>query len=257
MARILAISSQTVFGPVGNSAAVPALQELGHDVIAIPTTLLSHHPGLGRPVGRTTDLQLLQDFLTRLSDMGVLETCDAVSTGYFVTAEQVDLTAETIARIKKANPNLVVLVDPVMGDNNALYVPQAVAIAIRNHLLPLATIATPNRFELGWLTGSDPQSEMAFAEVAHKLGISELIVTSAFVNDQNITTLHIAEDMVHRHDIANLPRIPNGTGDLLAGQYLAHRFGMPAIDAFNAAMQRIEHAVTVSAGQKTLHLGKA
>lgn len=256
MARILAISSQTIFGPVGNSAAVPALQEQGHEVIAIPTTLLSHHPGLGRPIGRVTDLQLLQDFLTRLDDMGILEACDAVATGYFATAEQVDLTAETIARIKKKNPDLVVLVDPVLGDNNTLYVPQAVAIAIRNHLLPLATITTPNRFELGWLTGSDPQSDMTFAETANALGISELIVTSAFVNEQAITTLHIAEDMVHRHTMPNQPRTPNGTGDFLAGQYLAHRFGMSALEAFDAAMQRVKHAVTISAGQPTLHLGK-
>jgi pyridoxine kinase len=257
MARILAISSQTVFGPVGNSAAVPALQEQGHDVIAIPTTLLSHHPGLGRPIGRTTDPQLFEDFLTRLDDMGILETCDAVSTGYFAAAEQVDLTANTISRLKKQNSNLVVLVDPVLGDNNALYVPQAVAIAIRNHLLPLATIATPNRFELGWLTGSDPQSEMAFAEIANSLAVTELVVTSAIVNESAITTLHIADDMVSRHDMANLPRVPNGTGDFLAGQYLAHRFGMAAIDAFHAAMKRVEHAVTVSAGQKILHLGRA
>jgi pyridoxine kinase len=58
MARILSISSQTVFSPVGNSAAVPAMQELGHEVLAIPTTLLSNHPGLEGPVGGVTRTQM-------------------------------------------------------------------------------------------------------------------------------------------------------------------------------------------------------
>ena len=247
MARILAISSQTVYGPVGNSAAVPPMHERGHDVVAIPTTLLSHHPGLGRPAGRVTDPQLFQDFLTRLDDIGVLETCDAVSTGYFASAEQIDLTAETIT--------LVVMVDPVIGDNNALYVPQSVAIAIRDRLWPLASIATPNRFELGWLTASEPADDLAFTKAANKAAIAELIVTSAFVNDDTVTTLHIADDMITRHIMPNLPRTPNGTGDFLAGQYLAHRLGMSAVEAFNAAMRRVQYAVTVSAGQKALHLG--
>jgi pyridoxine kinase len=256
MARILAISSQTVFGPVGNSAAVPALQEHGHEVMAVPTTLLSNHPGLVRPAGRATDTQLLQDILSRLNDMGVLETCDAVLTGYFATREQVDLVTEAITRMKQAKPSLLILVDPVIGDNSALYVPQAIAIAIRNHLLPLATIATPNRFELGWLTASDPQSEMSFAEAAHKLAVDEVIVTSAMTTDDSTSTLLMADDMTHRHSMKTRAKVPNGTGDFLAGQYLGHRLTMPATDAFNATMKRLEHAVNLSAGQKTLHLAR-
>ena len=51
MARILAISSQVVRGHVGLSAIVPALQRLGHEVLPIPTIILSNHPGHpARPV---------------------------------------------------------------------------------------------------------------------------------------------------------------------------------------------------------------
>ena len=46
--RILSISSQVAYGPVGNSAAVPALQAMGHEVLAIPTVMLSNHPGHGK-----------------------------------------------------------------------------------------------------------------------------------------------------------------------------------------------------------------
>ncbi len=44
MARILAISSHVAHGHVGLGAIVPALNRLGHEVIALPTVLLSNHP---------------------------------------------------------------------------------------------------------------------------------------------------------------------------------------------------------------------
>jgi pyridoxine kinase len=254
MARVLAISSQTVFGPVGNSASVPALQEHGHEVLALPTTLLSNHPGLSRPAGRATDSQVMQDLLSRLDEMGVLITCDAVITGYFATREQVELVASTIDSMKQTNPKLIILVDPVIGDNDALYVSQATAIAIRDDLMPLATIATPNRFELGWLTATDAQTEAAFADAAQSLDVDEVIVTSAMVNAQEISTLLIADGRLHRNAMPHLEKVPNGTGDFLAGQYLAHRLKQSAEAAFYAAMQRLELAVRASAGHKTLQL---
>src|SRR5687768_930784 len=48
--RVLAISSQVVYGPVGSSAAVPAMRRLGLDVLELPSVLLSNHPGHGAPV---------------------------------------------------------------------------------------------------------------------------------------------------------------------------------------------------------------
>ena len=50
--RILALSSQVAFGHVGLSAAVPVLQRLGHSVTALPTVMLSNHPGWPHVAGR-------------------------------------------------------------------------------------------------------------------------------------------------------------------------------------------------------------
>lgn len=253
MARVLAISSQTVFGPVGNSAAVPALQEHGHEVLVLPTTLLSNHPGLARPVGRTTDAALLKDILHRLEDMCELSLCNAVMTGYFASAEQVSAVAETITAMKKAKPGLMVLVDPVIGDDTALYVPEAVAAAIRDHLMPLATITTPNRFELSWLTGMHVGDDQGLA-AARLLDVAEVIVTSAETTQDTTTTLLVESASVTQHTMATHHNVPNGTGDFLAGQYLAHRLLMPSGQAFPAAMARLQRAIGSSAGAKSLHL---
>ena len=45
MAKVLSISSQVVYGHIGNSAAAFVLQRMGHDVMAVPTIILSNRPG--------------------------------------------------------------------------------------------------------------------------------------------------------------------------------------------------------------------
>lgn len=41
--------------------------------------------------------------------------------------------------------------DPVLGDNGSFYVPESLIPIYQKELLPLATIATPNHFELEWV----------------------------------------------------------------------------------------------------------
>lgn len=251
MARVLAISSQTVFGPVGNSAAVPALQSEGHEVLALPTILLSFHPGHGAPSGQRTPAPLMQEMLEKLEKLDALQTCAAVMTGYFADAEQVEVAARAIARLKKQNPGCAVLVDPVLGDDGALYVPQSVAEAIRGHLIPLATIATPNAFELSWLTDDDVRDEKSAAEAASRLGLAEALVTSV-PSGEALATMLLADGAVETRKTKRLAHVPHGTGDFLSGLYLAYRLKNSAPEAFKSAMARLESAIARSHGGSVL-----
>jgi pyridoxine kinase len=245
MARVLVISSQTVFGPVGLSASVPALQALGHEVMALPTIVLSHHPGHGMPAGQRTAAMLLSEMLQGLERVGALDNVDAVLTGYFADAEQVVVVSQVIAKLKAQH----VLVDPVIGDHGALYVPQDVAEGIRDRLLPLATITTPNWFELAWLSG-----EQDVEGAAAKLGVTETLVTSvAEGQDLLATHLYLPDDHLV---IASRRRdhVPHGTGDYLAGLYLAHRLQSKTAMAFAKAMAGLEDVIAASEGQAALML---
>ena len=153
MARVLAISSHVVRGHVGLAASVPALQWLGHEVWALPTVLLASRPGLGRLVRREMPAADLAAMLSALESDGCWAALDAVLAGYFPSPRAVTVAAEAIRRIGQTKPGIPVLVDPILGDAGRLYVAQETAEAIRRELVPLATIATPNRFELQWLTG--------------------------------------------------------------------------------------------------------
>jgi pyridoxine kinase len=251
MAKVLAISSQTVFGPVGNSAAVPALQSEGHEVLALPTILLSFHPGHGVPSGQLTPAPLMQEMIEILEKLGALQKCGAVMTGYFADAEQIKTAAGAIAGIKKRNSNCAVLVDPVIGDDGALYVPQAVAEAIRDQLVPLATIATPNAFELSWLTGMEVGDEKSATEAASHLGLAEILITSVPSGD-DLATLLIAEGRLCSHRAKRLAQVPHGTGDYLSGLFLAYRLKHYAPEAFNLAMAKLEAAIVRSSGSSVL-----
>lgn len=248
MAKVLSLSSQVVWGPVGNTAAVPALQERGHEVLQVPTILLSHHPGHGVPVAQPTDVSLFKGLLASVAGKGGLAGCAAVLTGYFSSAGQVAAAAEVIAGLREADPALVVLVDPVMGDHGRLYVAEGIAHAIRELLLPLAGVVTPNCFELGWLTGREVTGEESASAAARALGVAEVLVTSVPVDAGHLATLLVTRSGVHGKTSVRKPHVPHGTGDYLAGAYLAARLQMPAEQALGQAMQRLETIIARSAG---------
>ncbi len=241
MAKILAISSQVVYGPVGLSAIVPALQAQGHDVLAIPTVLLSYHPGHGMPARCAVDVAAL---MSAAQNIGALNALDAIITGYFASADQVK---ETAALIKKLRPKII-LVDPVIGDHGRLYVKEDVALAICEHLLPLATIITPNAFELSWLIG---KACTDFAVDAKLLKVEEVIVTSVLADDQ-LATLRVSSTEVQWHHTQKRHNVPNGTGDYLSGLYLGRIFNMPREKAFAEAMDALENTIEKSGTSKVL-----
>ncbi|MFT3988480.1 bifunctional hydroxymethylpyrimidine kinase/phosphomethylpyrimidine kinase [Aestuariivirga sp.] len=253
MARVLAISSQVAWGPVGLTALVPPLQAKSHEVMALPTITLSNHPGHGRPQGFRTEAAQLAAILAALKERGALDKVDAVLTGYFASPEQVEEAARAIASLNAP----IVLVDPVIGDGDALYVPEDVATAIRGHLLPLATIITPNAFELGWLSGIPVADEASAIAAAHSLGTPEVLATSVPHTEDFLLTLAITENAVTRLERQRLPHVPQGTGDFLSGAYLAERLSSPPERALPAAMQKLDRAIAMSHGTDVLAVAQA
>lgn len=254
MARVLAISSHVVRGHVGLAATVPALQRLGHEVWALPTIVLASRPGLGKFVRHELPPADLGAMLSALEADGCWAALDAVATGYFPSAASVTAAAAAISRIRQINARAVVLVDPILGDAGRLYVAEETAAAIRDELLPLATIATPNLFELQWLTGSTPSGNDIVA-AAQRLGPAAVVVTSVRETRESIATLlAIAGECVER-TVARRPGIPHGTGDLLAGLLLGHMLnGQSAQAAFDVGLTDLDRVLAASENQPILQL---
>lgn len=219
---VIVLSSHVMRGSVGNRAAVFALETLGHPVWAVPTVVLPWHPGHGpstRLKFNDDEFDHAIDDLIRSPWLGEVK---AVLTGYFGSAAQPASVARLITALRKVNPDLLYVCDPVMGDLGGLYVPQQTAEAIRDHLLPLADVATPNRYELQWLSGRSLADNHALTEAALTLGPKRVLVTSAVAMMANgVGNLLVTErrSLLAEHRLIDNP--PNGLGDLLAALFLA------------------------------------
>ena len=255
MARVLAISSHVARGSVGLAATVPALQWLGHEVWALPTVVLASRPGLGTLVHHNLPPPDLGTMLSALEADGCWASLDAVFTGYFPSHQSVAVAAQAISRIKAANSRTLVCVDPILGDAGKLYVAEETAEAIRDQLVPLASLATPNLFELQWLSGAAPATRDDIANAARGLGPPTVVVTSALQTSGTVATLLITAGACVERSVSARSGIPNGAGDLFAGLLLGHLLNGQAIEAaFDASLQNLDGVLAASAGQPILQL---
>ena len=176
---MISISSHVVRGSVGNRAVVFALETLGYPVWALPTVVLPWHPGHG-PSTRMTfgadEFDRTIDDLLRAPWLGEVK---AVLSGYLANAAQSRSIARLVSGLREKRPEVFYACDPVIGDLGGLYVAEETAIAIRDQLIPLASLATPNRYELAWMAGCDLESNAAIMEAALALGPPRMLVTSA------------------------------------------------------------------------------
>jgi pyridoxine kinase len=256
MARVLAISSQVVRGHVGLSAIVPGLQRLGVEALAVPTILLSNHPGHRRSSGARVDVTALDGMLDVLDANGWLADLDAVLTGYLPTAEHVAFAARAIDRTRKHCPSTHVLVDPVLGDDpRGLYIELPAATAIRAELVPRATILTPNRFELSWLSGRDVRCIEDVRQASREMAVPQVLATSIPVDDDRLANVLARAGGFAACLVARRAQVPHGTGDLLSGLYIGHRvLGATVEAALGHAVAGVEQAIRNSESSTDLRL---
>jgi pyridoxine kinase len=254
---VLVISSQVAAGPVGASAAAPALLSLGVVPIVVPTILLSNHPGHGRPEGLAIPAETMKAILARVLELGLLADCTCVLTGYFANAEQVAQAADFIATLPVRIPKPYLLCDPVVGDGDELYVKQAVAEAIRDRLLPIADGLTPNAFEAGWLAGMDIQNLGDAERTARHWPDKDVIVTSIPEGGDRLATALFAGGKSIVLSRLRLANVPHGTGDLLSGLLAGHIARGDALDtSLPEAMRRLDSAIAASRDSDCLDLAR-
>lgn len=259
MARVLAISSQVARGAIGLSACVPALQALGHEVIALPTILLSNHPGHSRFAGERVAPELLERMLDALAANGWLESIDAVLTGYLPSPEHVTVARGAVERVKQTRPRAIFVCDPILGDDpKGLYIAREAAEAIRDRLVPLAQVVKMNCFECGWLAGEAVANAADACRVAAKHGWPTAIVTSVPTKDTDQLGNLLIEGPAPaiQIDVPRRGHVPNGTGDLMGALWLGYRLwqGTTGATAFKRAVDGVEMVVARSGGADELQL---
>lgn len=222
---VFVISSQVVSGLVGLKASMPALRAMGFETITLPTTLLSAHPAAfpeqGAPAGGPIEPDRMIEIADWLLAAGALDNCAAILTGYLPSPAHIDAAARIIAKIKATKTDVFYCCDPICGDHEKLYLPTDVMHGLRDRLLPLADMATPNLFELQMLAGRDGfADEVEIIDAARDLALAHMVVTSAPAPEGRIATLTIGADVM-RCETAKAREAPYGMGDFFAALYLA------------------------------------
>ncbi len=267
---VVALSSYVGRGAVGLRLVTPVLEAQGIEVWPLPTIVLANRPGLGEGAAVRIAARALNEALAALSTDDGRPGIDAVLTGYFADAAQVEGVGRFLSALKVCRPDTIILCDPVLGDEApGLYIDASVARAIRDVLVPLADIITPNRFELAWLSGKAVQARHEILAAATTLAPAEVIVTSA------VTSRDGLENILVRNDGAGAPApanqgdheqhtvvaarqfhsMPNGTGDAFSALYLGARLkGRSSSQALVFATRAMEDISAHSSGCTSLNI---
>ncbi|QBF46413.1 pyridoxal kinase PdxY [Janibacter limosus] len=229
MTTILSIQSHVAYGHVGNSASVFPMQRLGVEVWPVNTVNFSNHTGYGAWRGPLMDPADVADVITGIGEREAFGDIDAVISGY-QGGEGIGATIlEAVAQVKAANPEAIYACDPVMGnETSGCFVHESIPVLLREKVVPHADLITPNQFELGYLTGTEPHSleeTLASVDAARAMGPSTALVTSVLRPDRPEGTI---EMLACHHDeawIVRTPHLPlkaNGSGDVTAALFTSH-----------------------------------
>jgi pyridoxine kinase len=227
--KILSIQSAVAYGHVGNSAAVFPLQRIGVDVLPVYTVNFSNHTGYGAWRGPLISPDDVRDVITGIEERGVLGEIDVVLSGYQGGEGIADVILDAVARVRAANPAAVYACDPVMGNaKSGCFVAPAIPVLLRERVVPAADLITPNQFELGFLTGTEPRdlaSTLDAVDAAREMGPATVLVTSVERPDAPEGTIEMLAVTGEGAWIVRTPRIPmkaNGSGDVTAALFTAH-----------------------------------
>ena len=130
---------------------------------------------------------------------------------------------ESVARVKGANPAARYCCDPVIGDvSQGVFVRRGIPEFIKERMLPIADVVTPNQFELDYLVGRPSVSTadlVAAIDAIHVCGPRVVLVTSVHTEDTPEECLDlIVSDGIDRCRLRTplLPVVVNGAGDAIA-----------------------------------------
>ncbi len=184
--------------------------------------------------------------------------------GYLGSAEIGEAVREAALRVRAENPRAVWCCDPVIGDvGRGVFVRPGVPEWMRDRAIPAADIATPNQFELEWLTGREVRTlEGAKRAVAalQALGPRCVLLTSLTIAETppGSMCLLVGEGgAFHRVTTPLLPVAVNGAGDAIAALFLFHRLRSgSAAEAMSRAASSVFGVLqaTAEAGAREIQL---
>ncbi len=253
--KLAAIHDLSGIGRVSLTSVIPILSSMGIQVCPLPTAVLSSHTQY--PDFYKVDLtEHLHPFIKHWKNLKL--KFDAIYSGYLASAAQVEIVEYIIDSFY--NKGMMVVVDPVMGDNGSTYASLGMdLVSEMQRIIKKADVITPNLTEAALLLGekySEAIDQETIKEWLLRLsekGPSTVVITSVPELPKNKNTSVIAyEKMTKRFwkvSCHYLPANYPGTGDsftsALTGSLLQ---GDSLPIALDRAVQFISYGVRATFG---------
>jgi hydroxymethylpyrimidine/phosphomethylpyrimidine kinase len=217
--RVLTIAGSDSGGGAGIQADLKTFSALGvYGMTAITAVTVQNTLGVSDYLAMPPAL-VAEQIRSVVTDIGV----DAAKTGMLATPEIIHAACDVIEELEI--PNLVV--DPVFMSKHGdpLLVDEAVA-AIRDRLLPLATVVTPNLPEasglVGWHVATEQDMERAGEELL-ELGSAHVLVKGGHLDGEGSPDLLAERDHIEWHRRTRVDSVhTHGTGCTLSAAIAAH-----------------------------------
>ncbi|MBQ1192204.1 MAG: bifunctional hydroxymethylpyrimidine kinase/phosphomethylpyrimidine kinase [Bacteroidales bacterium] len=234
--RVLTIAGSDSGGGAGIQADIKAISAMGCYASSAITAVTVQNT-LGVQAVHPIPLDILEGQIDAiLSDIGA----DAIKIGMLHSTKVVNLVAEMIEKYGIRN----VVLDPVMVSTSGHKLIEDDAIeSIKNRLIPLSRVITPNIPEAEILSGFKISSEQDFEQIAKKLSfnksVSVLLKAGHLDNDCLVDYFYNVED----NTITLLPSKRVQTKN-------THGTGCTLSSAFASALARGEDLTTASKSAK-------
>lgn len=251
--RVLTIAGSDSGGGAGIQADIKTISAMGCYASSAITAVTVQNT-LGVQAVHPIPLDILEGQIDAiLSDIGA----DAIKIGMLHTSKVVNLVAEMIEKYGIRN----VVLDPVMVSTSGHKLIEDDAIeSIKNRLIPLSRVITPNIPEAEILSGCKISSEQDFEQIAKKLSfnksVSVLLKAGHLDNDCLVDYFYNVED----NTITLLPskrvktRNTHGTGCTLSSAFVsALARGEDLTLAAKSAKKYIEQAIEFGAEYEIGH----
>ena len=217
---VAAVHDLSGFGRCSLTAAIPVLSVMGLHCCPMPTAVLSNQTGY-KDFSYVDFSAYLPEFIAHWEKLGL--RFDTLYSGFLGGEAQIDIVADFIARFKR--PETLVAVDPVMGDNGALY--PSFTEGMCSHMKKLvryADIVFPNTTEAMLLTDGgfsvDRAEKRDIDEAARKIslcGPKRVVVTGAVCGGKVTNYVYdFAHGEYFEVSAGYNNRSYSGTGDIFA-----------------------------------------
>lgn len=218
--RVLSIAGSDSSGGAGIQADIKAVTALGgYAATAITAITVQNTKGVSAVHPVPTDI-IAGQIEAVLTDVGA----DAIKTGMLATADVIETVIKALD--EHGDPIIPLVVDPVMvATSGDRLIDEAAVEAVRDRLLPRATLITPNVPEAEALTGGtieDMESQQAAAEMLLEMGARAALVKGGHMDGDIIIDVLATRNGVR---LFTRPRIrtrqTHGTGCTLASAIAA------------------------------------